>query len=495
MTRKLIRKRLARYAIFLGALIISAAAILFPTGALAQNWGAPVWSDEFNGTTPGPPSTTTWNFDLGNNGGWGNHEAEVYCGPPGYINNPQACPTVFSTADSNAFIDGNGHLVIQAINNGGTWTSARMNTLTNPPPNIQYGRIEASEKLPIGAGLWPAFWAVGSNIQTAGWPACGELDFMENVPASAGQGPTIFSATIHGPGYSGGNGLTQKYTFPTGDVTSFHTYGAIWSPYMVQFYVDDPANVFFIRTASDVPSGTQWAFNHPFVLITNLAVGGTGSWPGPPDSTTPNPAIMLVDYVRFYQATAVAPPTLGNPGMISVAAGTTSGSTIANLTAVSGSGRIYLDCSTTAPGAVCSVNTGYTLNTSVADFTSSNSATATVTVSGIATTADSWPTLHRLVFGPASRLLALGLLLALLMAVVLFRAARTRGLARWANGMAVAGLLLAGVLIASCGGNSSPSPPVTNPPSNYTVTLNAYTETGNGQAPDASVAIQLTVFH
>jgi hypothetical protein len=72
----------------------------------------PQWCQEFNGAA-GPPDTTVWNFDLGNNGGWGNGEAEVYCGPPGYSGNPSGCPTTFSTATSNAYIDGNGHLVIQ----------------------------------------------------------------------------------------------------------------------------------------------------------------------------------------------------------------------------------------------------------------------------------------------------------------------------------------------------------------------------------------------
>ncbi|MGD0695742.1 MAG: glycoside hydrolase family 16 protein [Terriglobia bacterium] len=477
-------------AIVCWALIISGASMLFPASVIAQNWGAPVWSQEFNGPQ-GLPDTTVWNFDLGNNNGWGNHEIEIYCGPPNYTGNPPQCPTQFSTTTSNAYIDGIGHLVIQAINNGGTWTSARMNTLTNPPTTFgPYGRIEASEKLPIGAGLWPAFWALGSNIQTAGWPSCGEMDFMENVPASAGQGPTIFSATMHGPGYSGGNGLSQKYTFPTGDVTSFHTYGAIWSPFMVQFYVDDPSNVFFIRTASDIPSGAQWVFNHPFILITNLAVGGTGSWPGPPDNNTPNPAIMLVDYVRYYQAAAVAAPNLGNPGIISIPSGASTASTTANLTAVSGSGRMYLNCSTTAPKMKCSVNTGYTLNSSVADFTSTNSATATVTVS--ASSSSMLPTLR---FSPQSRFWRFRVFLTLLMGVLLLRAARARGRPRWANGMALAGLLLAGVLIVSCGGVGSSPPPVNNPPTPYSVTLNAYTVSGNGQAPDASVNIELLVYH
>ena len=73
--------------------------------------------------------------------------------------------------------------------------------------------------LPVGPGIWPAFWALGTNISTVGWPTCGEIDYMENVPAQGGLGPTKISSTLHGSGYSGDKGLPKKYTFPNGDVT------------------------------------------------------------------------------------------------------------------------------------------------------------------------------------------------------------------------------------------------------------------------------------
>jgi beta-glucanase (GH16 family) len=474
----------------LGAL--AAGITLFATvaDARAQMWTL-AWSDEFNGATPGPPNTNVWNFDLGNSG-FGNNELETYCGPPGYANNPQACPTAFSVSTSNAYVDGNGHLVIQAINNGGIWTSARLNTATNPPKTFQYGRIEASEKLPIGAGLWPAFWAYGSNISTVGWPMCGEIDYMENVPALAGLGPTIISSTMHGPGYSGGNGLSQKYTFPSGDVTSFHTYGAIWSPFMVQFYVDDPANVFFIRTASDVPSGSQWAFNHPFLLLTNLAVGG--NWPGPPNATTPNPSVMMADFVRYYQAAQVPPPNLGNPADISVAAGGISGTTTVNLLSQSGSGRVFLNCMTSAPNFSCAINTGYTLNPSVADFTTTNTATAKVTVNRTSSTV---PMPAPLVFIFNEHFVAVLASAEFFIFVLLFMQGILRKRnqwRRWAHLLALGGLVLAGTIVLSCGGGSSPSS-ATQPPSNYSVTVNAYTVSGNGAAPDATVNINMAVLH
>ena len=86
----------------------------------------PQWCQEFNGAA-GSPDTTVWSFDLGNNNGWGNNEVEVYCGPPGYINNPPQCPTTFSTTTNAVYLDGSGHLVIQPINNG-AWISTRMKT-------------------------------------------------------------------------------------------------------------------------------------------------------------------------------------------------------------------------------------------------------------------------------------------------------------------------------------------------------------------------------
>src|SRR5215472_11148935 len=139
----------------------------------------PQWCQEFNATTAGPPDTTVWTFDLGG-GGWGNGEAEVYCGPPGTMNNPSPCPTMFSTTTNTVYLDGSGHLVIQPINNNGTWISTRMKT--QGAMNFQYGRIEASIQLPdtTNQGLWPAFWSLGSNITSTPWPACGEADIMED---------------------------------------------------------------------------------------------------------------------------------------------------------------------------------------------------------------------------------------------------------------------------------------------------------------------------
>jgi beta-glucanase (GH16 family) len=260
---------------------------------------APQWCQEFNGSA-GSPDTTVWNFDLGNNGGWGNGEAEVYCGPPGYPNNPSQCPTTFSTSTSPVYIDGNGHLVIQPRNVGGTWISGRMNT--EGKQNFQYGILEASIQLPntTNQGLWPAFWTLGSNITTVPWPTCGEADIMENWSPQVdnGAGPSGNNSTIH-TAKTGGSGIGQRYTFPNGQAgdTAFHTYGIIWTPNEMQFFVDNSSTPFFTVTPSSLPAGDTWPFNQNIFTILNVAVGGTlgGSITG-----LSNPGPMVVDYVRYY---------------------------------------------------------------------------------------------------------------------------------------------------------------------------------------------------
>lgn len=349
----------------------------------SQQWGSPVWNDEFNGAPGTAIDSAKWTYDTGNLGV--NNEIEFYCAPG---SGTAPC----DPKNPNAFVAGQGHLVIQAIRvnsniaaGSNAWTSARLTTADNLA-NFQYGRIEARMQLPVGPGIWPAFWALGSNIGSVNWPASGEIDFMENVPGSSGQGPAIISATIHGPGYSGAGGIGKQFTFPSGEQvnTAFHTYGAIWSPNMIQFYVDDPANVFLIRTACEVPAGSEWRFNSKMFLLLNLAVGGAGSWPGSPDSTTPSPAPMLVDYVRVYQPVPINGPAM-TASAVTIQSGMVGVSTI-NLSSVEGTGRVYLTCSGAPVNTTCTVSSGDALNANVVDFGKSAVATASVKVTTTANT-------------------------------------------------------------------------------------------------------------
>ncbi|HEU4728478.1 MAG TPA: family 16 glycosylhydrolase [Kofleriaceae bacterium] len=278
-------------------LLAAAAVLATALPARAQSWNL-IWSDEFNGAAGSFPDTTKWNYDVGNNGGWGNGESEFYCAA-----GSSAAPC--SAANPSAFMDGSGDLVIRARRDAsGTWTSARM--LTSGKFSVQYGRIEARMRLVAASGLWPAFWMLGTNIGSVGWPSCGEVDIMEWVD---NYGPSATSSTIHGPGYSGGGGIGVQTGFPSGtrvDDPGFHIYGVIWSPDQIQFYRDSITNITRTITPANLPAGTTWAFNHPFFLLLNQAVGG--NWFPGPDSSTPAVDDVLVDYVRVYQAGAITPP-------------------------------------------------------------------------------------------------------------------------------------------------------------------------------------------
>jgi beta-glucanase (GH16 family) len=242
------------------------------------------WSDEFNGAAGSPPDPSKWNHDTGNNGGWGNHELEYY-----------------TDSTDNAALDGNGNLVITArkapANNTlgcsyGTclYTSARL--LTQGHAEFQYGRIEARIKLPAQEpGLWPAFWTLGSNISTVGWPQSGEIDAMENVGRLPGQ---IFG-TAHGP-VSGGTGNGGTYTLPPDQYDSFHTYTIDWFPDKIIWYVDGVK----YHEVDKSTAGSDWVYNHPFFILLNLAIGG--DFGGPVGANTTFPQSMTVDYVRVYQA-------------------------------------------------------------------------------------------------------------------------------------------------------------------------------------------------
>ncbi len=240
------------------------------------------WSDEFNGADGSAPDSTKWGFDLGGNG-WGNNELECY-----------------TNRLQNAKIQG-GNLVITAASEKGfncsdgtarDYTSARM--LTKGKFEQAYGRFEARIKIPAGQGIWPAFWMLGNDIGSVGWPTCGEVDIMENI----GKEPATVHGTIHGPGYSGSGGIGLPFALPSGKFADdFHIYAVEWETNAIRFYVD--SNLYATFTPSNLPTGTKWVFDHPFFIILNVAVGG--NWPGSPDATTVFPQTMLVDYVRVYK--------------------------------------------------------------------------------------------------------------------------------------------------------------------------------------------------
>ena len=464
------------------------------TGAIT--W-TPQWCQEFNATTVSPPDTAVWKFDLGNNNGWGNNEVEVYCGPPGYANNPSPCPTMLSSSLDTVYIDGNGHLVIQPINANGTWISTRMNT--EGIKNFQFGRIEASLQLPdtTNQGLWPAFWSLGSSIATGTpWPNCGEADIMEVWSPSvlSGPGPAGNRSTLH-TALTDGSGVQPNgsFSFTNGAAnnTGFHFYGVIWSANMQQYYIDNPLQPYYIATPSDLKPGDTWPFNLPFFLLMNVAVGGTL---GGSTANLVNPQPLLADYVRQYSPLTVTKPTLGDPPSITVKAGATTGNSSTFTPGLtSDTGFVYFSCSTDAPKASCAISTTDQLNKHVVNSSSMESVTATVTTTANSILPPFFFNLRMRIWLPIA---VAGFLVLMVVAV----ARRTLSRALCCGCMLFSGLILTGAVIAGCGGGSSMTPPPPNngtTPGSYTLTVYAFTESNvsdglNGNA-DASVAIPLTV--
>ena len=255
-----------------------------------------VWQDEFDGPAGDPPDPRFWDLDVGG-GGWGNSELQFYTARP---ENVQLVPTVPGD-------DGHGYLKITARKEqyqGREYTSARI--LTRGRFEQALGRWEARIRLPVGQGLWPAFWMLGASYSQVGWPACGEIDIME----MRGQEPGIVHGSLHATGYFGGSAITAPYVCAGPSTcsatscaplcpfdTDFHVYAVEVEAARIRFEVD---GAIYQEVRQDgLALGSSWPFDHPFFVLLNVAVGG--SFVGAPDVTTVFPQTMLVDYVRYYR--------------------------------------------------------------------------------------------------------------------------------------------------------------------------------------------------
>jgi beta-glucanase (GH16 family) len=255
------------------------------------------WQDEFDQPDGSRPDPAKWTYSLGG-GGWGNHELQYH-----------------TNRVENAHIE-NGSLLITALRESYTgpdgvtrgYTSARVKTQGLFAQ--KYGRFEARIKIPKGQGIWPAFWMMGEDLFTAGWPKCGEIDVMENI----GKEPDMVHGSLHGPlagpvppppadgdedNVKRATDLTSLFRLPVGQrlADDFHLYAVEWEPQSVRYYVDSSH---FATFTPQSPGGGPWVFDHPFFVLLNVAVGG--KWPGNPDETTTFPQSMFVDYVRVYTA-------------------------------------------------------------------------------------------------------------------------------------------------------------------------------------------------
>ena len=163
-----------------------------------------IWADEFDGPAGQLPDPAKWVFDIGTD--WGNRQLEWDSDRP-----------------ENVSLDGEGHLAITAREEsfaGQDYTSGRIKT--KGLFEQKYGRFEASIKLPIGQGIWPAFWMLGRDISEVGWPNCGEIDIMEYL----GHEPRTIHGTIHGPGHFGGGGISRAHTISRGTSDGSHHFNA-----------------------------------------------------------------------------------------------------------------------------------------------------------------------------------------------------------------------------------------------------------------------------
>jgi hypothetical protein len=235
--------------------------------------------DNFDGAAGAAPDSTVWVNTPG-------HDAGLQ---------------VYTDSADNLRLDGDGHLIIAAQPSEDGYTSARI--ASQDLMHIQYGTVVARIKMPAGQGIWPSFWMLGADYADVGWPQSGEIDMMELVNTGS-----TYHVTLHGPqvwdtgettDYYGGGEASGKVVGvqgPIDDLSSdYHDYWMKWRENNIVIGVDDQTLAVF--TPDDLPEGAVWKFNQPMFVVMQVAVGGT--WPGPPDGTTPWPATMSVDSFQY----------------------------------------------------------------------------------------------------------------------------------------------------------------------------------------------------
>ncbi|MGJ8592496.1 MAG: glycoside hydrolase family 16 protein [Aquaticitalea sp.] len=234
-------------------------------GGFTSIYNTILWEDNFD--TDGAPDPTNWTFDLGTgDNGWGNGELQTY-----------------TDNAENVIVEG-GFLKITAKANGNGYTSSRLKS--ENLREFTYGRVEVRAKLPEATGTWPAIWMLGADYETNTWPACGEIDIMEQT----GQDKNTTLGTLHYPGVSPGAGNGNSIANPT-STTEFHNYTVEWTPDVIKILVDDTVFHSFANTAST-------PFNSDFFVILNVAMGGSLGGTVDPAFTESS---MEIDYVKVFE--------------------------------------------------------------------------------------------------------------------------------------------------------------------------------------------------
>ena len=246
---------------------------------------AAFWSEDFQGDAL---DLNTWSYEIGTGEwGWGNNEQQYYTDraenvyvKDGYLHIRAALETDAATIANNF--------------SGKKYTSARI--VTKGKFDFAYGTIEARIALPVGKGIWPAFWMLGANIDDASWPLCGEVDIIEAV-----NDESVVYGTHHwsheGQHAEYGNSTREYYgtSYPM-DITEFHIYKTVWNEKSIAMYVDDFK---YQEIGIEDASGEMGTFHKNFFFILNVAVGG--QWPGFDIDDSQFPNEMIVDYIRVYK--------------------------------------------------------------------------------------------------------------------------------------------------------------------------------------------------
>lgn len=253
-----------------------------------------LWAEEFEGSAGAPPDLNSWGFMIGDGStlgipGWGNEERQFYI--PEAVSLTGRSELAISATRMPVSAVGeptNSNPYFCYYGTAAEWTSARISTLGKI--GFKYGRIEARMQMPVGAGTWPAFWMLGSDIADNHWPNCGEIDIAEG----RGDFPCRLFGTVHGPGYfaDNGRGAVLDADFQLGE--GFHTYAIDWLPEAITWYVDEQQ--YSHVSKSDVPEG-KWVFDHEFHLLLNLAMGGNFAGAIDPQLES---ATFTIDYVRHF---------------------------------------------------------------------------------------------------------------------------------------------------------------------------------------------------
>jgi beta-glucanase (GH16 family) len=269
-----------------------------------------VFDDEFNQAVGSQPNTADWDAYLANDP---NNESVSYTNTT----------STLSVVSDPAATDGRALAMTLIPQGNGTYKSSEISTQIDPiGDNLEYGQVSARIKLPSAvnaAGIWPAFWMLGNNLNTpekpsntTNWPQAGEVDIVENK----GSTPDEAQASLHAgsvtdqPDYN----PTNTYDISTAFSSAYHVFAATWTPTSISFSVDGHVYETDNTSSSGVPGDDIGRFQHPFFIILDVNEGGSfaGGTNGTQYTVTA-PTTMYVDYVRVsgYQL-AASPYTLPN---------------------------------------------------------------------------------------------------------------------------------------------------------------------------------------